>query len=736
MTDPGARPGGSAPVLLTSLSSAVLLDGSGDLTLPRETRGSPLDWGGVYARLVRLCGPWQLHVTVDGVEYGLGDTRVEAGIEGARWWSHHRLGRVQVDQDVAPTADPAGAVRRLRFTLLQGPGTRLRVVSRLPPHLLPVLVEGVVPTVFRLETHREHLRVRQHGFAFAFRASILPSQLYVNRGSWRGGRYEGRVDELATEHEVELGTDGPTELTFQLSGGFERDLKEPEAADAGIPDPEAAGRAEAERVAAWVARTPEMSFPDAPFLEDAYRAARAALRRLYSEPGDGLTGLVAGYPWYSAIWCRDLAWMLPSVLWLGDWEWAERSIASVLRFQSQTAVPILGGEPGELPMQIAPGPLFLYGTSDTTLYYPGLVRRLVRHAGRSDRGSSWTPAVRRMIQWGEARTDPATGLLRNGGEAEAISAATGSLARVRYGIDSPDTTIWDSADRRDHAIDVQVLWWEALGAGADLLTDGPDDPVRSRCRRTAEVLADSVRTRYGWTEEGYLFDSLRAGAPIRKLRPNALRAVSAGVLPPEVARSVVRRAAKPDLTTDWGVRTLSSQDPTYDPVAYHEGEVWPIATAWAADAALAVGEVDLGLRYLGTIADRIRAEGGFANECYRGDRAEAFDSCFLLGFSVAPFLSVLFERLWGLDIDSSVPRLRAAPSFPSGWRSASIDRLRVGPGEVRLDWRPGGLRAQWSGPGSLEVRAVSESVQLAALEARELPLPLPPAPPEPRPPVS
>ncbi len=658
---------------------------------------------------------------MDGVDFGLPASRIDSGNDEVRWWSRHALGRVALEQEIAPTTDPAGAVRRLTFTLLDGPGARLRVSSRFSPHLLPVLVEGIVPTSFRLETRREELHLRQRGFALRLRATVLPSLLFVNHASWRGGRFEGRVDEFASEHDLELRPGTSAELGFELSGGFERELPESGAGvPSGWPEPAELAREANDRRANWTAATPELEFPDAPDLEAAYGAARAALHQLYTEPGDGLAGLVAGYPWYSAIWCRDLAWMLPAVLWLGDWEWAERSIASVLRFQSHSEVPILGGEPGELPMQIAPGPLFLYGTSDTTLYYPALIRRLVRHAGRDRLTSTWGSALTRMLAWGQARTDPETGLLRNGGEAETISTATGSLARVRYGIDSPDTTIWDSTDRRDHAIDVQTLWWEALRAGADLLPDGTADPTRTRCLDSARRLAESIRARYGWPEEGYLYDSLRAGLPVRKVRPNALRAVSAGLLPAEVARSVVHRAARPDLSTSWGVRTLSNLDPQYDPLAYHDGQVWTIATAWAADAAIAVGEVELGQQYLETIAGRLRTEGGFANECYRGDRPEPFDSCFLLGFSIAPFLTVLFERLWGLEVDSVTPSLSVRPSFPGKWRRASVDRLRVGPGHVRLDWQPERLRVHWSGPGALELITNGTRASMTAAESREV----------------
>lgn len=698
-----ASPG--RPILLTSLASAALMDGRGDLELARETRGAVIDWGGVYGQLVRLTGPWHVYLTTGSDFTSLRDCQVGDEPAPTRWRSRHRWGRFDIVQDVLPVPSPPGAIRTLTVSVPDGPPASLLAVSSFTPFLLPVLVEGIRPVSFRVETSPTALHVRQRGFALSFRSNVPPSHLFLNRASWLGGRFDGRVDEVASDHELTVAPGRPTTISFLLSGGLERDTLGPSSADAVLADPDAVATALEEADRSWEARTPVVRFPDEPNLERAYGRARAALRRLYTEPGDGMTGLVAGYPWYSAIWCRDLAWMLPAVLWLGDSEWVARSLSTVFRFQSRSDVPLLGGEPGELPMQISPGPIFFYGTSDTTLYFPALVEQYLRHSADRTTAAGWLPGVERILGWGQARSDAVSGLLRNGGEAEAIAAATQRLARVRYGIDSPDTTIWDSADRRDHAVDVQVLWRGALLSAAELLGAGPNDAGRDILKERAERLAKSIRDLYAWPAESYLYDSRRNGQPVPRLRPNALRAVASGFLEPDRARAIVLRAGKDDLTTPWGVRTLSCTDPGYDPRSYHEGQVWTIATAWAAEAAFAVGEADLGLRYLRTISDRLEGEGGWANECYLGDRPEPFDSCFLLGFSIAPFLTTIFERLWGLAVDARVPRLDVFPVFPDGWKSASIERLRVGSGTASLDWSPERLRVSWSGPGSLEARS-------------------------------
>jgi hypothetical protein len=696
-------PVADSPLLLTSLASAALLDGRGDLELVREMRGAPVDWGGVFGQCVRLTGPWRLTLRSGNEEGTLPASLVSSGRSPGAWESRHRWKGFDLTQSVAAVGGIPGVVRTLRCARAEASPTALTVTSTFAPFLLPVLVEGIRPHQFRVDTSPEELRVRQRGFGLSVRSNIAPTELFLNRGSWIGGKFRGRVDELSVEYTVPVVPDGPTELRILIAGGIDRSLDAfEEVGGRVLGDPRAAAAEVDAADLAWTDATPILSFPDAPALERGYLFARAGLRRLYSAPGDALTGLLAGYPWYSAIWCRDLGWMLWSLFWLGDFDWAKRSIDTVLRYQSRSAVPMIAGETGEIPMQISPGPIFFYGTSDTTLHFPLLIDQLARHSGLPALPAEWEQGIRGVIAWGEHRTDPTTGLLRNGGEAEGISAATASLARVRYGIDSPDTTIWDSTDRRDHAIDIQTTWWRTLRASADLLEERAGVSVRG-WREAADRVLASVRSRYLWDTEEYLQDSIRNGRPTGQLRPNALRAVSAGFFAVDDARRFVRRAAREDLSTPWGVRTLSSRDPHYDPIAYHDGQVWTIATAWAADAALTVGDAELGVSYLSTIAARYDAEGGFANECYRGDRAEAYDSCFLLGFSVAPFVTVLFERLWGITMDARVGRLTVRPCFPASWHSASIERLRMGSGTVDLDWTPDRLRVRWSGPGSISV---------------------------------
>lgn len=703
------------PVLLTASSSAVLMDATGEVHLRRESRGAPAEWGGVYAEGIRLTGPWTVRLEAPGASGELAESLQH--LTTYRWGarSQHAIGPLDVAQTIAPLAEVIGPPAVGRRIALRAPGARtplaVRAIVRVEPFLAPVILEGIQPYDYRLMTREADLIAESHGFALSYHSEPLPTRLTLDGRPWIGGHRSGEVREIRLEYDVLVPAAASVTLDWVVSGGLAASVPVPPAtrtsylagAAAGL-DPGAASEAR------WAAGTPTMTLPGEPVLEAGYRLARGALHQLYQTATPDMAGLVAGYPWYAALWGRDQGWMLPAVLWLGDWARVRASIRALFRYQARTAAPILGAAAGEVPMQVTSGPIFLFGTADTTLYPAGVVRRYIETTGVTDLPAEVRDALERTEAWADAKVDPASGLFTHGGEVAAIRSAVEEAGRVHYGFDAVDTTIWDSTDRRDHAVDVQVLYLEMLRARADLRRWSGDPDGAGRLEERARALAGAIATRYRWPAEGYLYDSLAGdGRPVAKVRPNALRAVSAGLFEPPVAQGFVARAAADDLATGWGLRTLSARDPTFDPQAYHDGQVWPIATAWAADAALACGDVGRGLGWLRQLAALYAAEGGYANECYRGDRPEPFDSCFLLGFSVAPFLTTLFDRLWGIQPHLAEGAVRVEPTLPDGPAPARLEGLRLGDGTLDLRWFGGRLDVGWTGRRPLRVHCRDES---------------------------
>jgi glycogen debranching enzyme len=64
--------------------------------------------------------------------------------------------------------------------------------------------------------------------------------------------------------------------------------------------------------------------------------------------------------------------------------------------------------------------------------------------------------------------------------------------------------------------------------------------------------------------------------PIASIASNPGHCLAAGIVRREYAQAVADRLLQPDMFSGWGIRTLSSHHPAYNPYSYHRGSVWPV----------------------------------------------------------------------------------------------------------------------------------------------------------------
>jgi glycogen debranching enzyme len=94
----------------------------------------------------------------------------------------------------------------------------------------------------------------------------------------------------------------------------------------------------------------------------------------------------------------------------------------------------------------------------------------------------------------------------------------------------------------------------------------------------------------------------------------------AEALDPEASRDAADRLSRPDVLTAYGLRTLSSNSPVFDPHAYHRGSVWPF-DSWLGWGGLCVaGRLAEAERVRRGVLDAIKRLGG-APELYAVTRA-------------------------------------------------------------------------------------------------------------------
>ena len=374
----------------------------------------------------------------------------------------------------------------------------------------------------------------------------------------------------------------------------------------------------------------------------AYEKAKTCLQYLKAQY-DGLgEGICAGLPRFPNYWARDTGWSLRGYLAVGDYRFSRSVIDNFLKHQAKKTTK--SAVTGELPMIIS-GKAFLhtttFGSADSTFLFPWTIREYVLATADVAYLQKRWESIEALIDCGLLKDTDGDGLVDHSftGKAEKLP--------IR------DSTWMDHIDRRKSANDVQALFYESLKIGSDLAGIVGDSYNRKRWKEKADQIALKIDHEY-WNEEaGFYYDTIRKdGSKDQSIRPNTLvLLLTDAVGDPRKTRSVLERIEREDMTTAWGVRTLSNLDPKYHPTLYHDGAVWPLVTGWAALAEIKAGRSEQALYYVNCMAERILAGNGMFAETYRGDKPDPFNSCILQAWSISMYIHALREMVLGMKLD-------------------------------------------------------------------------------------
>lgn len=86
------------------------------------------------------------------------------------------------------------------------------------------------------------------------------------------------------------------------------------------------------------------------------------------------------------------------------------------------------------------------------------------------------------------------------------------------------------------------------------------------------------------------------GKPVDSITSNPGQCLNLGILDADKALKVATRLKARDMFTGWGIRTLSSLSPAYNPMGYHIGSVWPHDSSLIACGLRSINLVDQSLR--------------------------------------------------------------------------------------------------------------------------------------------
>ena len=180
--------------------------------------------------------------------------------------------------------------------------------------------------------------------------------------------------------------------------------------------------------------------------------------------------------------------------------------------------------------------------------------------------------------------------------------------------------------------------------------DALGKPDRAQALRAkAGALFDQFNKEF-WDEElgfyAYALDGEKK--KVLTVASNAGHCLWSGIVPPERAKKVVERLMAPDMWTGWGIRTLSANNPAYNPYNYQTGSVWPHDNAIIA----------LGFKFYGFSAEAARIAHDISTAA----------SHFLL--NQLPELYTAFER-----DETTFPVQYIGANVPQAWAAGSAFML-------------------------------------------------------------
>jgi glycogen debranching enzyme len=356
-------------------------------------------------------------------------------------------------------------------------------------------------------------------------------------------------------------------------------------------------------------------------------------------------------------------------------------------------------EPGKLIHQARPGPLSLLGVDPVLRYYgdyataPDFLIMLGQYlAWTDDRATvrELLPTARKAVDWLDRYGD-----LDGDGFLEYVTRSAKGVKNQGWK-DSHDAIVDERGEIVPNPIatsELQAYWYAGLEQAAFAFLVAGDVGYALELLAKACALKRRFDRAFWLEEEGFYALGLGPDKrPIRSIASNAGHLLATGIVPEKKGARVVRRLMAPDLFSGWGIRTLSSEHPAYNPFSYHLGSVWPVEN----------GTFALGFARYGQFAELHRlTEGLFAAtdlfvanrlpEAVGGlPRDELHPHPGIYPESNAPqgwsasMVALLVQSLLGMRPVAPLGLLLIDPQLPPWLPDLRLDGIRVGPARVDL----------------------------------------------------
>jgi glycogen debranching enzyme len=411
----------------------------------------------------------------------------------------------------------------------------------------------------------------------------------------------------------------------------------------------------------------------------------------------------AGVPWYVALFGRDsLIVSLQNMIVSAPF--ARGALQRLAEYQATAIDDWRDAEPGKIPHELRVGELAhlhkvphtpYYGTADATILYPIVLHEAWKWTGDEKLLRQHLETARRCLEWIDSYGD-----LDGDGFQEYRRRGPQGYENMGWK-DSGDAVVYPDGSQVPQPkglVELQGYVYDARMRMAEVFL-ALGEPERATQLRTAAAELSRRFEDAFWCEDlgFYAFGLGPDKQPIATLASNVGHCLWSGLLRSDRAAKVVRRFMEPNFWSGWGIRTLPSDHPAYNPYSYHRGSVWPHDNALIALGFKRYGFADECAR---VARDVFRAASFFAGyrlpELYAGlsRQAGSFPAQYL-GANIpqawaAGSIFLLIQAMLGLRADAPNRRLSVHPTLPTWLPDVELQGVQIGRTRLTLKfWREG-----------------------------------------------
>jgi glycogen debranching enzyme len=222
---------------------------------------------------------------------------------------------------------------------------------------------------------------------------------------------------------------------------------------------------------------------------------------------------------------------------------------------------------GELPF----GPY--YGSVDSTPLFLVLLCETYRWTADREVVKGLLPAAYAALDW-----------IEHYGDLDADGLVEWKRRSPRGLVNQAWKDSWDAYMRPDRSIppyplasvEVQGYVYDAKFRMARLLREFGDDASAEKLRLQAEQLRKKLDDAFWMPDLQYFAMALDSNKEqLRCITSNPGHLLFSRAVSPERVEKIIDRLMREDMASGWGWRTLSRDEPTFNPLSYHRGSVWP-----------------------------------------------------------------------------------------------------------------------------------------------------------------